>query len=76
MVVRELRKMANESKAAGKIAPRSADEKLKWLEWPEFVTVRLISPLPALLCPLPAQNSLCLQGVKLVAQPVANCSIL
>ncbi|EIE19955.1 hypothetical protein COCSUDRAFT_19015 [Coccomyxa subellipsoidea C-169] len=39
MVVRELRKMANESKAAGKIAPRSADEKLKWLEWPEFVTV-------------------------------------
>ena len=40
MVVRELRKMANESKAAGKIAPRSADEKLKWLEWPEFVTVR------------------------------------
>ncbi|BDA51332.1 hypothetical protein COCOBI_18-2090 [Coccomyxa sp. Obi] len=39
MVVRELRKMANESKAATKIAPRSADEKLKWLEWPEFVTV-------------------------------------
>ena len=42
MVVRELRKMANESKAAGKIAPRSADEKLKWLEWPEFVTVRSV----------------------------------
>ncbi len=43
MVVRELRKMANDTKAASKIAPRSADEKLKWLEWPEFVTVSPIS---------------------------------
>ena len=39
LVVRELRAMANDSKKALKIAPRTADEQLKWLHWPEFVTV-------------------------------------
>ena len=41
LVVRELRSMANESKKAIKIAPRAADEQLKWLQWPEYVMVRL-----------------------------------
>ncbi len=39
LVVRELRALANESKKAIKIAPRAADEALKWLPWPDFITV-------------------------------------
>lgn len=39
MVMRELRKIANESKNALKIATRTADEQLKWLDWPAFVMV-------------------------------------
>jgi uncharacterized protein YgfB (UPF0149 family) len=42
MVIRELRKIANEAKAAMKIAPRTSDEQLKWLNWPEFVTVSCV----------------------------------
>ena len=42
LVVRELRSMANDTKRAMKLAPRAADEQRKWLQWPEFVTVRTV----------------------------------
>ncbi|KAK9843821.1 hypothetical protein WJX81_007539 [Elliptochloris bilobata] len=39
LVVRELRKLSNEARRATKIAARTADESLKWLEWPQFLMV-------------------------------------
>lgn len=39
LVMRELRAMANDCRRAVKVAPRTADEQLKWLHWPEYVTV-------------------------------------
>ena len=43
MVVRELRKLSNEARRATKIAARTADESLKWLEWSQLLTARLTS---------------------------------
>ena len=40
MVVRELRKLSNEARRATKIAARTADESLKWLEWSQLLTAR------------------------------------
>ena len=40
MVVRELRKLSNEARRATRIAARTADESLKWLEWSQFLTAR------------------------------------
>jgi hypothetical protein len=40
LLVRELRKMSSLSKRGEKIAPRAADEQLKWLDWPDFVQVQ------------------------------------
>ena len=40
LIVRELRKMSSLSKRSEKIAPRAADEQLKWLDWPDFVRVQ------------------------------------
>lgn len=42
MVVRELRKLSNEARRATKIAARTADESLKWLEWSQLLTVHLL----------------------------------
>jgi hypothetical protein len=41
LVIRELRKLSNEAKRATVIAARTANESLKWLEWPQYVTVRV-----------------------------------
>lgn len=38
-VVRELRSMANGLKKAARVAPRAADESLKWLDWPDYLQV-------------------------------------
>lgn len=43
LIVRELRKMSSLSKRSEKIAPRAADEQLKWLDWPDFVRVQQAS---------------------------------
>lgn len=43
LLVRELRKMSSLSKRSEKIAPRAADEQLKWLNWPDFVRVQQAS---------------------------------
>lgn len=39
LIVRELRKMSSLSKRGEKMAPRAAEEALKWLPWPDFVQV-------------------------------------
>ena len=36
-VVKELRAMSKEWRTAGRLAPRAADEKAKWLEWDEYL---------------------------------------
>ena len=41
LVVRELRKLSSLSKRGEKMAPRVSEEELKWLDWPDFVQVRL-----------------------------------
>jgi len=40
LIVRELRKMSSLSKRGERIAARTSDEDLKWLDWPDFVQVR------------------------------------
>jgi hypothetical protein len=36
-VVKELRRMSNDAKRAGRIAPRQSDEAVKWLDWPKYL---------------------------------------
>eukprot|EP00890_Picochlorum_soloecismus_P003374 jgi/Picsp_1/4037/NSC_01548-R1_protein len=36
-VVKEVRALINTRRKASKIAPRVADEKVKWLDWPEYI---------------------------------------
>ena len=36
-VVKELRRMSNDAKRAGRIAPRQSDEAMKWLDWPKYL---------------------------------------
>ena len=40
LIVRELRKMSSLSKRGERIAARTSNEDLKWLDWPDFVQVR------------------------------------
>lgn len=40
LIVRELRKLSNEARRATRIAARTADESLKWLDWPQFLNAR------------------------------------
>lgn len=44
LVVRELRKLSNEARRAGLITARTADDSLKWLDWPQYVRVRTRQP--------------------------------
>jgi len=38
-VVKELRALINTRRKASKIAPRVADEKAKWLDWPQYINL-------------------------------------
>ena len=39
LVCRELRNLINDAKRRAKVAPRSADEGMKWLEWGQYLHV-------------------------------------
>ena len=39
LVVRELRNLINDAHQRAKVAPRTADEAAKWLEWPQYLQV-------------------------------------
>jgi len=55
LIVRELRKMSSLSKRGERIAARTSDEDLKWLDWPDFVQVRgLCRTLAMTLCRTPS----------------------